>query len=368
MMNKSWLLAILLATAYLRPSDNGWSQTADGAYRGTDKILLPSKSWPCGMPEGIPVPEQGMPVFEASMNLESYDVGTTPYGPRKVYVIQQGTVTGKNIHGLVTPGGLDFELTFSNGTMEIEQVMVLKTDDGKCIYLRNLGTAGDRSDVRTVPDFEAPNAGDYSWLNTGKYVGRRVVDVAAKTMKLSVFDVSAVHALANATNSVQVLKPAGVRDQPADYRKMAAGEQRGDQLITENVTLGRSLSVGATKGGGRNVIPISGGTLTGKITGKVLAGGADFQKLGNPVTLDARYLWQTDEGDVIIVRNAGPVAALVPAFEVRVRGGAGREHRKVGHQMLPRRHPVGRSIGPLACSETTRDGRIAHGRFPVVAI
>ncbi len=58
--------------------------------------------------------------------------------------------------------------------------------------------------------------------------------------------------------------------------------------------------------------------MTGKIPGKVLAGGADYQKLANPVTLDARYLWQTDEGDVIIVRNAGPVASLVPTFEVRV--------------------------------------------------
>jgi len=124
--------------------------------------------------------------------------------------------------------------------------------------------------------------------------------------------------VANATNSVQVIKPPGVRDQPADYRKMAAGEQRGDQLVTENVTVGRSQSVGATKGGGRNIVPITGGTLSGKITGKVLAGGADYQKLGNSGTPDARYLWQTDEGDVIIVRNAGPMASLVPTFEVRV--------------------------------------------------
>jgi len=89
--------------------------------------------------------------------------------------------------------------------------------------------------------------------------------------------------------------------------------------------------VGATKNGGRNVIPITGGNLSGKITGRILAGGADYQSLGNPMTLDARYLWQTEEGDVIIVRNAlrgvghfrsgpeaGPVASLVPTFEVRV--------------------------------------------------
>ena len=47
-------------------------------------------------------------------------------------------------------------------------------------------------------------------------------------------------------------------------------------------------------------------------------GGADYQNLSNPATIDARYLWQTNEGDVIIVRNAGPMASLVPTFEVRV--------------------------------------------------
>ena len=76
--------------------------------------------------------------------------------------------------------------------------------------------------------------------------------------------------------------------------------------------------MGATKNGGRNVIPITGGNLSGKITGRILAGGADYQSLPNPMTFDARYLWQTEEGDVIIVRNAGPVASLVPTFEVRV--------------------------------------------------
>jgi hypothetical protein len=115
-----------------------------------------------------------------------------------------------------------------------------------------------------------------------------------------------------------VTKPADVLDQPWNFRKAAAGEQRGEQFITENVTLGPSQSVGATKNGARNIIPVTGGTLSGKIKGKVLCGGADYQKLANPVTLDARYLWQTDDGDVIIVRNGGPVNSLAPRFEVRV--------------------------------------------------
>ena len=271
------------------------------------------------MAEGIPIPELGALVFEATMKLDQiYDLGRTPFGQRRVYVIQGGTVTGEKVNGVVMPGGLDFELCFSNGVMEVEQVLVLKTGDGKYIYLRSAGTAANPSDVRMVPDAEAPNASSYNWLNTGKYAGRRKVDASAKTMKISVYDVANVATSIDAANSIQVTKPAGVLDQPWDYRKAAAGEQRGDQFITENVTLGQSQSVGTTKKGGRNIIPITGGTLSGKIKGKVLSGGADYQKLANPMTLDARYLWQTDEGDVIIVRNAGPMASLAPRFEVRV--------------------------------------------------
>lgn len=292
---------------------------AKGAYKGTDKILIPHKSWPCGMAQGIPVPERGVPVFEANLKLDqAYEVGRTPYGQRDVFVTQEGSVSGKKINGSVMSGGLDFQLSFSNGSMEIEEIFVLRTTDGKYIYLRSAGTAADKSDVRMVLDFEAPNASDHSWLNTGKYVGRRVLDPAARTLKISVFDVSAVNANPNAANSIQIAKPADVKDQPWDFRKAAPEEKRGDQLISENVTLGASQSVGLTKKGNRNIIPITGGTLSGKITGKVLSAGADYQNLANPPTIDARYLWQTNDGEIIIVRNGGSFGLLAPSFEVRL--------------------------------------------------
>jgi hypothetical protein len=297
---------------------NGSAQKKAG-YKGTDKILIPHKSWSCGMPEGIPAPERGVPVFEATMKLDQiYDVGKTPYGHREVFIVQGGALSGEKINGSVMPGGLDFQLSFSNGGMEIEEIFVLRTTDGKYIYLRNSGAAADKSDVRMALDFEAPNASDYSWLNTGKHVGKRVLDLATRTLKISVFDVSGVATAPNATNSIRIAKPADVKDQSWDYRKAAPGEKRGDQLISENVTLGASQSVGATKQGNRNIIPITGGTLKGKITGKVLSGGADYQNLANPPTIDARYLWQTSDGEVIIVRNGGPFGSLAPSFEVRL--------------------------------------------------
>ena len=41
-------------------------------------------------------------------------------------------------------GGLDFQLTLSNGVVEIEQILVLRTSDGRYVYLRNAGTGASR--------------------------------------------------------------------------------------------------------------------------------------------------------------------------------------------------------------------------------
>ncbi len=318
-LNTSTLVILAGILVFCQLQTQEGAGRAKAAYGGAGKILVPHKSWPCGMPEGIPVPERGVPVFEANMKLDQiYELGKTPFGQRTVFVLQGGTVSGERISGSVMPGGLDFQLSFSNGGMEIEEIFVLRTGDGKYIYLRIPGTAADQSDIRMVPDFEAPNASSYSWLHTGKYAARRVLDLDAKTVKLSVYDVSGVDTKHDATNSVQVTKPADVQDQPWDYRKATAEEKRGEQLISENVTLGASQSVGATKKGNRNIIPITGGTLSGKIAGKVLSGGADYQNLANPATIDARYLWQTSDGEVIIVRNGGSFGLLAPSFEVRV--------------------------------------------------
>ena len=309
-------LAIILVGGVKAPAE---ATQGEGEYTGMKKILIPNKSWQCGMAEGIPVPERGVPVLVADMKLDqTYRLGRTQYGQREVYVVKEGTITGEKIKGSVMFGGLDFQLSFSNGVMEVEEIFVLKAEDGKYIYLRIAGTAADGSDVRIVPEFEAPSASDYNWLNTGKYAGRRDVDLKAGTLKITVFDISGVTVKPDAANSVLVTKPSGFQDQSWDYRKASAEEKQGDLLIKENVTLGQSQSVGATGRSNRNIIPITGGTVSGKIEGKVLAAGADYQNLSNPATIDARYLWQTSDGEVIIIRNAGGFGRLVPTFEVRV--------------------------------------------------
>ena len=270
------------------------------------------------MPDGIPVPDAGRLIFEAEMKLAAvYNLGRTQYGNRQVAVVQDGTFTGPQVSGTVAAGSLDLELTLANGVIEVEQIFVLKTKDGKNIYLRSAGTGADAKDVRVVPDFEAAAATEFAWLNSGKYGARRVVNAAAGTMTLRVYDVSAVTPPASGANVVRINKPAGVPSQSWDYRRAAPEEKQGNQLITERVTLSPSQSVGASKRGNRNIIPITGGELTGRLTGKVLFGGADYQNLSAPATIDARYLWQTNDGVIILVRNGGTFGSLVPTFEVR---------------------------------------------------
>jgi Protein of unknown function (DUF3237) len=62
---------------------------------------------------------------------------------------------------------------------------------------------------------------------------------------------------------------------------------------------------GLNSRGKRRIIPITGGTVTGKVTGKVLPGGADFQIVVSETTadLDARYMIELDNGKHIFVQN-----------------------------------------------------------------
>ena len=271
------------------------------------------------MPRGIPAPEVGRSIFEITIPLErTVDVGQTQYGKRRVAVGLEGSVAGPRLTATVMPGALDFELTLANGTIEIEQTLVLRTADGSYVYLRNAGTGPNADDVRVVLDFEAPNASEHSKLNSGSYVARRELNASAKTLRLRVYDVSSVEV--GTKNAIAIAKPTGAPAQPWNYRTKSASERQGEMLMRENVTLAPAQSVGASKRGNRNIIPITGGELSGRITGKVLMGGADFQNLSPPATIDAHYLWQADNGEIIIVRNGGSFGSLVPSFETRVDG------------------------------------------------
>jgi hypothetical protein len=73
-----------------------------------------------------------------------------------------------------------------------------------------------------------------------------------------------------------------------------------------SVQVGAPQEVGQTVHGLRRLIPILGGEASGDgWKARVLQGGADFQLVvsGTLAELDARYVLETDAGDLVYVRN-----------------------------------------------------------------
>ncbi len=292
----------------------GGAAPTAGAPSSADATIVPDPSWACGMADGVPPPTKGTLVFKATFELgEIHDVGKVQYGQRRLLDITGGTLTGDRVQGTVLTGGLDLELELSNGSIELEQINIIRTSDNALIFMRTCGfaPAGD-SVTRIVPDIEVANSSPLSWLNTGKFAGTRVVDEAAKTIELTVYDVSDVPA---AEPKIKLQDPAGDPQQPWECSKETGG--KGASVFTETVTLGSSISVGQSKRGNRNIIPITGGTVTGRVKGKILPGGGDYQSMAG---LDAKYTIETDDGEFIIIRNCGPFGALLPQFEAKVDG------------------------------------------------
>ena len=204
------------------------------------------------MPGGIPPLENATPVFEAVLDLSQiYDVGQTPFGYRSVGVVAGGKISGEKLRGTVMSGGLDFQLGFTNGVLELEQILVIKTEDGNYLLLHNLGTAASEMDVRLVVDFDAPMNDRYGWLNTGKFLARRTIDRAGKVIKLTFFEPPRAEPVGDASNCLFVTKPSGWRNQPLSFRRAGAEEARGEPIISEHVTLGQSQMIPVGRGGGR---------------------------------------------------------------------------------------------------------------------
>lgn len=288
------------------------SDVSVGPGTSEDATIVPDPGWACGMPDGIPSPTLGKLAFTLTFEVSGeHDVGNTPYGHRRLLDVSGGTIAGERLQGSVLTGGLEYELTLSNGVVEYQGINVLNASDGSRIFVRSCGVAADEdSPARIIPDFEATTSGSYAFLNTGKWVATR--EVSNGTMKLDVYDVAGVTA---GEPRVTLHKPDGVPPQPWECNTTRGN--RGAEVLTENVTLGSSFSIANAKYGSRNIIPITGGTTTGRVKGKILNGGADYQLSGS---LDAWYTLAPDNGEFILVRNCGPSGALIPWFEAAVDG------------------------------------------------
>jgi hypothetical protein len=271
------------------------------------RTIVPDASWSCGLPGGIPDPSGGSLVFSTVLAADAaLQVGNTPYGLRRVTPTRGGSIaSGGRLNGAVQSGALDFDLTLPSGAIEHESRYTLRTSDGTLIYMRNCGVA-DGSTVRFVADFEAPSSSTWQWLNSGTYVGVRTV--TSQGIGLSVYAVSATPNPAHAV--LRVPADNSVRQQAWNCTGAAASATQGSEVMQARVNIGSSIAVGNSKRGRRNIIPITGGSVTGTaVAGTVNPGGADYQlTVDGELQIEARYTIKANNGETVVVRNCGNFA------------------------------------------------------------
>lgn len=78
-------------------------------------------------------------------------------------------------------------------------------------------------------------------------------------------------------------------------------------VFQEVVTLDPTQDIGATPAGERHRVPITGGIVSGRISGRVVPGGADWQLVrpDKSLVVDADYMIETDDHVLIHVHNVG---------------------------------------------------------------
>jgi hypothetical protein len=94
-------------------------------------------------------------------------------------------------------------------------------------------------------------------------------------------------------------------------------------FATLSIQVAPAHEIGHTAAGNRRVIPILGGQVQGDgWTARVLPGGADFQAIVTPTLaqLDARYVLETDAGELIYVCNRAIRVASPEVTAQLVRG------------------------------------------------
>ena len=146
----------------------------------------------------LPPPLQSQYLFTITVTVhELHDVGSVPLGLRHLDMLGAGQFEGPRLRGVVLAGGIDQKIFRSDGAMNPNVRLVLKTVDDALIYMHYTGVrygsqavmdriaAGESVDpaeyyLRNTPYFETASP-KYHWLNriVSVGVGRRMPDHAA---------------------------------------------------------------------------------------------------------------------------------------------------------------------------------------------
>jgi uncharacterized protein DUF3237 len=129
------------------------------------------------------------PLFRVRITLHPVlDLGVTPLGRRRVFLVSGGSFEGERIRGTVVPdAGSDWLLQRADDSFQLDVRMMLRTDDGALISMCYHGVRhasadvsariarGERVDrgeyyLRTTPWFETADP-RYAWINDVVTVG-----------------------------------------------------------------------------------------------------------------------------------------------------------------------------------------------------
>lgn len=131
------------------------------------------------------------PLFDMVVDLDPrIDIGKGPLGRRVLFGSAGGRFEGDRLRGDVLPGGGDWTLFASDGTMSLDVRLTLRTDDGALIMMTYCGRWSVPAELsaeladpetrflvdparyyfRTVPMFETGTE-RYAWLNSRVSIG-----------------------------------------------------------------------------------------------------------------------------------------------------------------------------------------------------
>jgi hypothetical protein len=145
------------------------------------------------------------PLFTITITLQpTIELGNTPAGNRRVFVVSGGDFVGDRIRGTIMPViGSDLLLVRADGSAQQDVRMLLKTDDGALVLMTYRGVRHASDEVnariarrevvtsadyylRTAPFFETSSA-KYSWINRIVAIG--VGERRADSVVYEVFEI-----------------------------------------------------------------------------------------------------------------------------------------------------------------------------------
>ncbi|AHG02164.1 hypothetical protein HALLA_19895 (plasmid) [Halostagnicola larsenii XH-48] len=109
-----------------------------------------------------------------------------------------------------------------------------------------------------------------------------------------------------------------------------------EQVLELDIEVDDPIEIGETGDGSRRIIPIRGGTVSGRCDGTVLQAGADYQlyRTERATELVAKYAFETDEGSRVYVENEG-IRHASPETSERIRDGRPVDPEDVYFQSVP---------------------------------